>query len=348
MIANAVLDDVVVVNTVFTAHVALTNISGEVLENLVLVVPEDDADNNFYQWTKDALREANVEYRDVNHFTPSASQCNDDVGQRLEAYAQILGEGQAPVAPKSTLVDVDLTSTVSRKMLTPFHKAYRALPSPDGVTSFHATVRFCSSSKLRQGSATQPCILSIYADSLRVSMFNAEEGSSCTAKKWSLLMLEEWNVYSLSKKEFCLELEDEEILFYVRDVSPILSRFESVRAILGSMKRYKSSNSTRGSSAENVNNENVRRKKNFAPTVVCLEASLPVGHVLPGDTACVDLHFLPLRTGNLRLNSIEACDSSSRGAYKMRKPCEISVLPESLVTDVRNGLNYGNDTMFRV
>lgn len=331
-------DAVVVVNTVFTARVALTNISGEVLENLVLIVPEDDADNNFYQWKEDALCETHVESRDVNNFTPSASQCNDDVGQRLEAYAQILGEGKTPIALKSTFVDVDLTSAVSRKMPTPFHKAYRALPSPDGVTSFHATVRFCSSSKLRQGSPTQPCILSINADNLRVSMPNTEEGSSCTAKKWSLLMLEEWNVYSLSKKEFCLELEDEEILFYVRDVSPILSRFESVRAILGSMKKNKSSNSKRGSSAENANDENVRRKKNFAPTVVCLEASLPVGHVLPGDTACVDLHFIPLRTGNLCLNCIEACDSSSCGAYKMRKPCEISVLPQSLVPDVFIGL----------
>jgi hypothetical protein len=323
-------DNVVAVNHIFTIHIALTNTGGEELNNLVLTVPVDDKSETLYAWESESPSENVVESTAF------------DV-QRRNSKEQLYGAEVAENEPLSgefrkagtSLEDIDLQggSDPERSSRSSF---FGSLPSPDGVNSFHGVLKTFSGVS---APADVPCncILQINADGLRVLMAPSSRTGLGETKYWPFLALKHFKAATMQneKKGLTLELDDEFLSFFVRDVKPILSRFSTVESILKPMMLQ--SNSTKlkdeegAKSASNTTRGEAGQK---SPTVVCLEASLPIGHVSPGDTTCATLHFLPLRTGNLLLSSIQVYNPLSKVVYKMKNPTEISVLPESELESV--------------
>ena len=93
---------------------------------------------------------------------------------------------------------------------------------------------------------------------------------------------------------------------------------EAVIAALGSNK---------GKADDKVSNKTGERQ---SFSLLCLQSTVKLGRIAPGDTVKVTLHFLPLKRGVVQLDSFRLIDSISGEQFGLQKPFTISIVGEEL------------------
>ena len=65
-------------------------------------------------------------------------------------------------------------------------------------------------------------------------------------------------------------------------------------------------------------------------SLLCLQSTVKLGRVAPGDTVRVTLHFLPLKRGIVQMDSLKLVDSISGQHFGLQKPFTISIIGDDL------------------
>ncbi len=132
------------------------------------------------------------------------------------------------------------------------------------------------------------------------------------------------------------------LYFVVRNASIIVKQFEALYSMLIAMLQRTKKDNNDNYLREKLNMEKDHDNNNHInetvitsnPTVICLQANVPLGILAPADTVFSTLHFIALKTGTLKFSGIQIGSNADDIIYQMDRPFAVTVLPKHSMSKI--------------
>jgi hypothetical protein len=202
------------------------------------------------------------------------------------------------------------------------------------------------------------CVLQINADGFKIFANNNETSNHNDAKRnkiktksWQFTSTVRIHAEKISNEKLRIDIIDDivknsnetmciinSLFFIVRNASIIVNQFEALYSMLIAMLQQKGKSAggerLRKDNEDSKNKKNSNVKNELHPTVICLQATVPLGILSPADTVFSTLHFIALKTGTLKFSGIQIGNTAEDVIYRMDRPYAVTVLPQHSITKI--------------